>query len=46
MYGVCVLLLKVADRGVTASNDVVVDGSEVSWVFLKLMHADGEKVLS
>jgi len=36
-----VLLLELADGGVSTGEDAVVDGGEVSWAFLKLAGADG-----
>ena len=39
MYGIHKLLLKLADGGVAAGKDVIIDGGKVSGVFLELANA-------
>ena len=45
MYGVGIVLLKLADRGVAAGGDMVIDCSKISWAFLKLAGMGGKKAL-
>ena len=44
--GVCVLLLELADGGMSTGEDAVVDGSKVSGTLLELAGMDSEEFFS
>ena len=45
-YSVCMLLLKLADGGMVAGKDVVVDGGKVGRALLELAGADSKEFFS